>query len=146
MTLLEFLRFVIYFRDQSELVLDRRPRTYSVDTVSHYLAEFHIARFEKVHVLGQWQEHKDPTSHFVEIKRVSGRAERCRTLAGVFRRFTFLGHDGSTHAFLIQFNHSRVNTRREERFMQLVRVFNEYVTLPSAVAIGLLTIPQDIDG
>lgn len=54
--MLEFIQFIIYLRDQYETILDRKPRITSVDVNSHYLAEFHIIKFEKIHVLGQFQE------------------------------------------------------------------------------------------
>jgi transformation/transcription domain-associated protein len=70
-------------------------------------------------------QHKDPTNHFVEIKRVATRLERCRTPLLAFKRFSFIGHDGSIHPFIVQFHPPTRNVRRDERFMQLTRIFNE---------------------
>jgi hypothetical protein len=55
-TMLEFIQFIIYLRDQYETILDRKPRITAMDVNSHYLAEFHLIKFEKIHVLGQFQE------------------------------------------------------------------------------------------
>jgi phosphatidylinositol kinase/protein kinase (PI-3 family) len=45
-----------------------------------------------------------------------------------FRRITFIGNDASKHTFTVQYHQTRV-VRRDERLMQLIRVFNEYVGL-----------------
>jgi len=55
-TMLEFIRSIIYLRDQFEIMLERKSKFNSMDTWSHYLVEFHISRFEKMSVPGQYLE------------------------------------------------------------------------------------------
>jgi phosphatidylinositol kinase/protein kinase (PI-3 family) len=140
-TMLEFVRSIIYLRDQFEVILDRKSKVHSMDVWSHYLVEFHISRFEKMSIPGQYIEvgfsecmyaimltipqHRDSNIHFVDIKRISTRMERCRSPLPAVRRIALIGQDGSTHTFTVQYYMQYRPIRRDERFMQLTRVFNE---------------------
>jgi hypothetical protein len=55
-TMLEFVRSIIYLRDEFEVILERKSKTHSMDVWSHYLVEFHISRFEKMSIPGQYLE------------------------------------------------------------------------------------------
>ncbi len=55
-TMMEFIRTVIYLRDQYEVLLERKSKVHSMDNWSHYLVEFHISRFEKMSIPGQYLE------------------------------------------------------------------------------------------
>jgi hypothetical protein len=52
----EFVRSIIYLRDQFEVLLERKSKIHSMDVWSHYLVEFHISRFEKMSIPGQYLE------------------------------------------------------------------------------------------
>ncbi|CAG8670424.1 5823_t:CDS:2, partial [Acaulospora colombiana] len=54
-------------------------------------------------------------AHFVEIKRLSTRLERCRGPMMAFRRITFIGHDASKHTFTVQYYQNRADFETEER-------------------------------
>ncbi|CAG7849089.1 Transcription-associated protein 1 [Serendipita indica DSM 11827] len=123
-TMVDIVQAIVSVRDQIESTLDRRPRFQSMEVWSHFLVEFHLNRSEKVSVPGQYLEHKDNNSQFIEIKRISTRLERCRSPIIAFRRLTFMGHDGSAHMFMIQPQSAR-SSRREERLAQITRIFNE---------------------
>jgi len=70
-------------------------------------------------------QHKDNNIHFVDIKRISTRLERCRSPLPAFRRITLIGQDGSTHTFTVQYVAQIRFVRRDERLMQLTRILNE---------------------
>ncbi|KAG9053917.1 hypothetical protein FS842_006757 [Serendipita sp. 407] len=123
-TMLEYIQSVIKLRDQYEAILDRRPRVQSTEVWSHYLVEFHLNRSEKIAVPGQFLEHKDASSPFVDIKRISTKLERCRSPLLAFRRITFIGHDASVHTFTVQ-TYPQRGPRRDERLAQLTRIYNE---------------------
>jgi transformation/transcription domain-associated protein len=76
-----------------------------------------------VEVPGQYLQHRDKNSDFVRIERFLPDVDLVRGIGICHRRLKIRGHDGSVHPFAIQFPAAR-NSRREERILQLFRIFN----------------------
>ncbi|KAI9333573.1 hypothetical protein BDR26DRAFT_909001 [Obelidium mucronatum] len=99
------------WRDKLEVLLDNRPRKQHLEYFSHYLVEFEYQKFDEIEVPGQYfLVDKDTNKDFIRIDRGS-------------RRLTIRGHDGTLHPFIVQHPAAR-NCRREERIIQLFRIFN----------------------
>ncbi|KAJ3074848.1 hypothetical protein HDU98_010028 [Podochytrium sp. JEL0797] len=107
------------WRDKLEILLDNRPRKQHLEYFSHYLVEFEYQKFDEIEVPGQYFLLKDNNKDFIRIDRFQPEVE---VLRGV-RRLTIRGHDGSLHPFIVQHPAAR-NCRREERIIQLFRIFN----------------------
>jgi transformation/transcription domain-associated protein len=71
--------------------------------------------------------HRDKNSDFVRIERFLSDVDLVRGVGVCHRRIKIRGHDGSTHPFAIQFPTAR-SARREERIIQLFRIFNGILT------------------
>jgi transformation/transcription domain-associated protein len=56
LTLREYIRRMMQWRDKYENILDSRPRFQSLDTVSKWLIEFQHGKFDEVEVPGQYLE------------------------------------------------------------------------------------------
>ncbi|KZV89321.1 hypothetical protein EXIGLDRAFT_695695 [Exidia glandulosa HHB12029] len=114
------------WRDRYERALEERPRNFSIEYINAYLAAFQFAKLHEIEVPGQYLQHVDSPVMFVKINNVASKFELVRG-GGMFqRRFQFLGHDGSSHSFLIQF--SQRYWRREERVQEIFRTFNRKET------------------
>ncbi|KAF8339104.1 FAT-domain-containing protein [Cantharellus anzutake] len=122
-TMKEYVERLQIWRDRYESHLEARPRIQPLNVISHWLVEFQHLKYDDVEIPGQYLEHKDSSSDFIKIARFSPTFELCRGNSFCFRRITFIGHDGSRHPFAVQLPSARV-CRREERFMQLFRIFN----------------------
>ena len=72
---------------------------------------------------GQYLQHRDKHSDFVRIERFLPNVDLVRTVGFSHRRLKMRGHDGSMHAFAVQHPAAR-HSRREERILQLFRIFN----------------------
>ncbi|KAJ3029169.1 UNVERIFIED_CONTAM: hypothetical protein HDU68_012852 [Siphonaria sp. JEL0065] len=107
------------WRDKLEVLLDNRPRKQHLEYFSHYLVEFEYQKFDEIEVPGQYFLLKDNNKDFIRIDRFQPEVEVLRG----FRRLTIRGHDGSLHPFIVQHPAAR-NCRREERIIQLFRIFN----------------------
>lgn len=110
------------WRDRFEEKLDRRNTKWHLEQTTH-LAEFRFLKFDEVEVPGQYLQHRDKNQDFVRIERFLPDVELVRGVTGCHRRLTIRGHDGSVHPFAIQHPTAR-HSRREERIMQLFRIFN----------------------
>ncbi|KAF8309342.1 hypothetical protein DL93DRAFT_2085770 [Clavulina sp. PMI_390] len=122
-TLKEYIERLMSWRDRYEVFLGLRPAVQPLDLMSHFLAEFHHHTYEEVEVPGQYLEHKDNSTYFAKVARCAPTFEICRGSSYYYRRITFMGHDGSKHLFAIQSPIPR-HSRREERVMQMFRIFN----------------------
>ncbi|KAI9190433.1 transcription-associated protein 1 [Blastocladiella emersonii ATCC 22665] len=91
--------------------------------LSHYLIEFEHQRFDEVEIPGQYLKLVDSPQTFVRITRFRPEIERVRMDGNSHRRIRIVGHDGSTHAFLVQ-QPAPSMYRREERVVQLFGYFN----------------------
>ncbi|KAF8592382.1 hypothetical protein K439DRAFT_1323691 [Ramaria rubella] len=123
LTLREYIRRMMQWRDKYEKLLDSRPRFQSLDTVSKWLVEFQHGKFDEVEVPGQYLEHKEVNSNFTRIMRFAPKVEFCRGNGFTFKRITLIGHDGTKHSFAVQMP-TQTWVRREERIQQLFRIFN----------------------
>lgn len=56
MSLQEYLRRLQQWRDKYEKSLDSRPRTQSLDLLSHFLTDFQWNKFDEIEVPGQYTE------------------------------------------------------------------------------------------
>ena len=72
---------------------------------------------------GQYLQHRDKNQDFVRIERFLPNVELVRTVGFSHRRLKIRGHDGSIHPFAVQHPAAR-HSRREERILQLFRIFN----------------------
>ncbi|KDQ21071.1 hypothetical protein BOTBODRAFT_142417 [Botryobasidium botryosum FD-172 SS1] len=126
-TLKQYVHKLQQWRDRHENILDSRPRFQSLDILSHWLVEFQHSKFDDIEVPGQYLEHKDGASNFVRITRFDSQFEVCRGNGFCFRRIVMAGHDGTKHSFAVQLPVAR-HCRREERIMQLFRIFNSVLS------------------
>lgn len=119
----EYIRRLQRWRDRQEKHLDSRPRFQSLDLLSHYLTEFQYSKFDDIEVPGQYTEDKDSNQNFVHIQRFGPKFENCRSHGYCWKRFTVHGSDHSKTSFSVQLPSGR-HCRREERVMQVFRMFN----------------------
>ncbi|KAK3714099.1 transcription-associated protein 1 [Vermiconidia calcicola] len=121
-TMLEYITKLRKWRDKLAEKLDRRPQTFHLAETTH-LSGFRFVWFDEVEVPGQYLQHKDKNQDFVRIERFLPVVELSRGVSGCHRRLKIRGHDGSVHPFAIQHPAPR-HSRREERILQLFRIFN----------------------
>lgn len=122
-TMYEYIHKLRKWRDKFEEKLDRRPQSVSLEAYSTPLSEFRFQKFDEVEVPGQYLQHRDKNQDFVRIERFLPNVELVRTVGFSHRRLKLRGHDGSTHPFAVQHPAAR-HSRREERILQLFRIFN----------------------
>lgn len=111
------------WRDKFEEKLDRRVQHQFLENYSPPLTEFRFGKFDEVEVPGQYLDHADKNQDFVRIERFLPNIDLVRTVGFSHRRLKIRGHDGSIHAFAVQHPAAR-HSRREERILQLFRIFN----------------------
>ncbi|CAO2647302.1 Nn.00g082240.m01.CDS01 [Neocucurbitaria sp. VM-36] len=122
-TMYEYIQKLRTWRNRFEERLDRRKLTVPLEQYTHQLSEFRFLKFDDVEVPGQYLQHRDKNSDFVRIERFLPDVELVRGIGICHRRLKIRGHDGSIHPFAIQFPAAR-SSRREERILQLFRIFN----------------------
>ncbi|KAF2865782.1 hypothetical protein BDV95DRAFT_248299 [Massariosphaeria phaeospora] len=122
-TMHEYIQKLRTWRNRFEERLDRRKLTVPLETYTHQLNEFRFLKFDDVEVPGQYLQHRDKNSDFVRIERFLPDVDLVRGIGICHRRLKIRGNDGSVHPFAIQFPAAR-NSRREERILQLFRIFN----------------------
>ncbi|KAL8682682.1 MAG: hypothetical protein Q9186_001278 [Xanthomendoza sp. 1 TL-2023] len=122
-TMFEYIHKLRKWRDKFEEKLDRRPAYQSLETYSPHLSEFRFQKFDEVEVPGQYLQHRDKNTDFIRIERFLPDVDLVRTVGFSHRRIKIRGHDGSIHPFAIQHPAAR-HSRREERILQLFRIFN----------------------
>lgn len=122
-TMNEYIHKLRRWRDKFEEKLDRRPQSGFLETYSPHLSEFRFLKFDEVEVPGQYLLHKDKNQDFVRIDRFLPDVDLVRGIGVCHRRLKIRGHDGSVHAFAVQHPAAR-HCRREERILQLFRIFN----------------------
>jgi transformation/transcription domain-associated protein len=120
--MLEYVTKLRKWRDALAEKLDRRPQTFHLAETTH-LSGFRFVWYDEVEVPGQYLQHKDKNQDFVRIERFLPVVELTRGVSGCHRRLKIRGHDGSVHPFAIQHPAPR-HSRREERVLQLFRIFN----------------------
>jgi transformation/transcription domain-associated protein len=122
-TMYEYIQKLRRWRDKFEEKLDRRPQSQSLEVYSPHLSEFRFLKFDEVEVPGQYLLHKDKNQDFVRIDRFLPDVDLVRGIGVCHRRLKIRGHDGSIHSFAVQHPAAR-HCRREERILQLFRIFN----------------------
>ncbi|KAL8736626.1 MAG: hypothetical protein Q9181_002303 [Wetmoreana brouardii] len=122
-TMFEYIHKLRKWRDKFEEKLDRRPAHQSLEAYSAHLSEFRFQKFDEVEVPGQYLQHRDKNTDFIRIERFLPDVDLVRTVGFSHRRIRIRGHDGSIHPFAIQHPAAR-HSRREERILQLFRIFN----------------------
>ncbi|KAF1991150.1 hypothetical protein K402DRAFT_389346 [Aulographum hederae CBS 113979] len=122
-TMREYIEKLRKWRDRFEEKLDRRVTHTNLENMSLHLVEFRFQKFDEVEVPGQYLQHKDKNSDFVRIDRFLPVVDLVRNPGVCHRRLKIRGHDGSIHPFAIQHPAAR-HSRREERILQLFRIFN----------------------
>ncbi|KAI4155573.1 MAG: hypothetical protein LQ340_000907 [Diploschistes diacapsis] len=122
-TMYEYIHRLRKWRDKFEERLDRRPLTASLESFSPHLSEFRFSKFDDVEVPGQYLQHRDKNQDFIRIERFLPNIDLVRTIGFSHRRIKIRGHDGSIHSFAVQHPAAR-HSRREERTLQLFRIFN----------------------
>ena len=125
-TMYEYIHKLRKWRDKFEEKLDRRPPTKSLESMSHHLSEFRFQKFDDVEVPGQYLLHRDKNQDFIRIQRFLPDVDLVRSIGFSHRRLNIRGHDGTVHAFAIQHPAAR-HSRREERTLQLFRIFDGIV-------------------
>jgi transformation/transcription domain-associated protein len=124
-TMYEYIHKLRRWRDKFENKLEHRQQWAPLESYSHSLSEFKFLKFdESVEVPGQYQQHKDKNSDFIRIERFMPTVELVRGNNICHRRLTVRGHDGSLHPFAVQ-HPTGGKVRREERIVQLFRIFNQ---------------------
>lgn len=121
-TMSEYMQKLRKWRDKLAERLDRRPSTFHLDQVPH-LSGFRFVWFDEVEVPGQYLQHRDKNQDFIRIERFLPIVDLVRGVATCHRRIKIRGHDGSVHPFAVQHPAPR-HSRREERILQLFRMFN----------------------
>lgn len=119
----EYVHKLRKWRDKFEEKLDRRCQTANLESYSHHLSQFRFKKFDEVEVPGQYLQHRDKNQDFVRIERFIPNVDLVRTVGFSHRRLKLRGHDGSIYPFAIQHPAAR-HSRREERTLQLFRIFN----------------------
>ena len=119
----EYIHKLRKWRDKFEEKLDRRDSTQNLEVYSHTLSEFKFAKFDEVEVPGQYLQHRDRNQEFLRIERFLPNVDLVRNCGLSHRRIKIRGHDGSVHPFAVQHPTAR-HSRREERILQLFRIFN----------------------
>ena len=122
-TMYEYIQKLRRWRDKFEEKLDRRQQWQPLESYSPHLSEFRFLKFDEVEVPGQYLQHKDKNSDFIRIERFLPTVDLVRGIGVCHRRLKIRGHDGSIHAFAVQHPAAR-HCRREERILQLFRIFN----------------------
>ena len=122
-TMYEYIHKLRKWRDKFEEKLDRRSQQSCLETYSPHLSEFRFQKFDEVEVPGQYLQHRDKNTDFVRIERFLPDVDLVRSIGFSHRRLKIRGHDGSVHPFAIQHPAAR-HSRREERTLQLFRIFN----------------------
>ncbi|KAB8073752.1 hypothetical protein BDV29DRAFT_133154 [Aspergillus leporis] len=122
-TMHEYIQKLRRWRDKFEEKLDRRPQSQFLESYSPHLSEFRFLKFDEVEVPGQYLLHKDKNQDFVRIDRFLPDIDLVRGIGVCHRRLKIRGHDGSVHPFAVQHPAAR-HCRREERILQLFRIFN----------------------
>lgn len=122
-TMYEYIQKLRRWRDKFEEKLDRRPQSHFLEAYSPHLSEFRFLKFDEVEVPGQYLLHKDKNQDFVRIDRFLPDVDLVRGIGVCHRRLKIRGHDGSIHPFAVQHPAAR-HCRREERILQLFRIFN----------------------
>jgi transformation/transcription domain-associated protein len=123
-TMHEYIQKLRKWRNRFEEKLDRRATPVPLEGVSSHLSEFRFQKFDDVEVPGQYLQHKDKNSDFIRIERIMPDVDLIRGSHVCHRRLKIRGHDGSVHPFAVQHPTGRY-CRREERILQLFRLFNE---------------------
>ena len=119
----EYVHKLRKWRDKFEEKLDRRSQHQSLELYSPHLSEFRFQKFDEVEVPGQYLQHRDKNQDFIRIERFLPNVDLVRSVGFSHRRLKIRGHDGSIHPFAIQHPAAR-HCRREERILQLFRIFN----------------------
>ncbi|KAL4999408.1 hypothetical protein BDV10DRAFT_193620 [Aspergillus recurvatus] len=122
-TMFEYIQKLRRWRDKFEEKLDRRPQIQFLETYSPHLSEFRFLKFDEVEIPGQYLQHKDKNQDFIRIDRFLPDIDLVRGIGICHRRLKIRGHDGSVHPFAVQHPAAR-HCRREERILQLFRIFN----------------------
>ncbi|MCJ1335959.1 hypothetical protein MMC09_001233 [Bachmanniomyces sp. S44760] len=122
-TMYEYIQKLRKWRDKFEEKLDRRPKHQNLESYSSHLSEFRFQKFDEVEVPGQYLQHRDKNQDFIRIERFLPNVDLVRYIGFSHRRLNIRGHDGSLHPFAIQHPAPR-HSRREERTLQLFRIFN----------------------
>jgi transformation/transcription domain-associated protein len=122
-TMFEYIHKLRKWRDKFEEKLDRRPQHQSLESYSQHLSEFRFQKFDEVDIPGQYLLHRDKNQDFIRIERFLPDVDLVRNIGFSHRRLKIRGHDGSIHRFAIQHPAAR-HCRREERTLQLFRIFN----------------------
>jgi transformation/transcription domain-associated protein len=122
-TMYEYIQKLRRWRDKFEEKLDRRPQVQFLESYSPHLSEFRFLKFDEVEIPGQYLQHKDKNQDFIRIDRFLPDIDLVRGIGVCHRRLKIRGHDGSAHAFAVQHPAAR-HCRREERILQLFRIFN----------------------
>ncbi|KAL4867062.1 hypothetical protein BDV12DRAFT_124197 [Aspergillus spectabilis] len=122
-TMYEYIQKLRRWRDKFEEKLDRRPHVQFLESYSPHLSEFRFLKFDEVEIPGQYLQHKDKNQDFIRIDRFLPDIDLVRGIGVCHRRLKIRGHDGSAHPFAVQHPAAR-HCRREERILQLFRIFN----------------------
>jgi transformation/transcription domain-associated protein len=123
-TMYEYIQRLKKWRNRFEERLDRRTSPVALESFSPHLSEFRFQKFDDVEVPGQYLQHKDKNQDFIRIERFITDVDLVRGTQVCYRRLKIRGHDGSLHPFQVQHPAGR-SGRREERILQLFRIFNE---------------------
>ncbi|KAF2816578.1 uncharacterized protein BDZ99DRAFT_543201 [Mytilinidion resinicola] len=122
-TMYEYIQKLRTWRNRFEERLDGRNQRATLESYTHQLSEFSFLKFDDVEVPGQYLEHRDKNQDFVRIERFLPDVDLVRGIGFCHRRLKIRGLDGSVHPFAIQYPAAR-SSRREERILQLFRIFN----------------------
>ncbi|KAI5365365.1 putative transcription-associated protein [Septoria linicola] len=121
-TMYEYVQKLRRWRDKLAEQHDRKASTFHL-AQNTLLSGFRFVWFDEVEIPGQYLQHKDKNQDFVRIERFLPVVNLVRGVLACHRRLTIRGHDGSLHPFCIQHPAPR-HSRREERILQLFRIFN----------------------
>ncbi|KAI5282031.1 hypothetical protein KEM52_003794, partial [Ascosphaera acerosa] len=123
LTMYDYIHKLRRWRDRFEEKLDSRATPQSLEAYSSNLAEFKFIKFDEVEVPGQYLQLKDNNKDFIRVDHFLPDIDLVRGSGGCHRRIRIRGHDGSLHCFAVQHPSPRYS-RREERMLQLFRLFN----------------------
>lgn len=122
-TMYQYIQKLRMWRNRFEEKLDRRVSPVGLESLSAHLSEIRFQKFDEIEVPGQYLLHKESNKDFVRIERFLPNIDLVRGAGHCHRRLVIRGHDGSVHPFAVQYPAGK-HCRREERIVQLFRIFN----------------------
>ncbi|RKP22048.1 hypothetical protein ROZALSC1DRAFT_26560 [Rozella allomycis CSF55] len=124
--LIQTIDKLLEWKFKLEPLIKKLPKVLHLENFSRYLVEFEHQKYDDVEVPGQYLLDFESNNEFIKIKRFEPQIDIIKRHGTCLRRIYIRGHDGSLSPFVIQ-NPAARHSRREERVLQLFRMFNQLI-------------------